>query len=60
MLEAIAATAQQTRNKILRTRDLMNEAQEVARIRVPKIYFKDLIEPLVGQSIRHGVEMHIG
>lgn len=44
MLEVIAATAQQTRDKIFRIRDLMNEAQEVARTRAPKIYYKDLIE----------------
>jgi Fic family protein len=44
MLDAIAATARQTRIKIFRIRDAMNSAQELARTKAPKIYSKDLIE----------------
>jgi Fic family protein len=44
MLGAIAATAQQTRTRILRIRDAMDAAQELARTKAPKIYSKDLIE----------------
>jgi len=49
MLEAIAATARQTRDKIIRIRDLMNAAQEEARTKAPKIYSKDLIELIFEQ-----------
>jgi Fic family protein len=49
MLEAIAATARQTRDKIFRIRDVMNAAQELARTKAPKIYSKDLIELLFEQ-----------
>jgi Fic family protein len=44
MLNAIETTAQQTRTRIFRIRDLMNEAQELARTKAAKIYSKDLIE----------------
>jgi Fic family protein len=44
MLDAIAATARQTREKIFRIRDAMDSAQELARTKAPKIYSKDLIE----------------
>jgi Fic family protein len=43
-LDAIAATAWQTRTKIFRIRDAMIAAQELARTKAPKIYSKDLIE----------------
>ncbi|WP_054032025.1 Fic family protein [Desulfatitalea tepidiphila] len=49
MLEAIAATARQTRDKIFRIRDLVNAAQETARTKAPKIYSKDLIELIFEQ-----------
>jgi len=51
MLEAIAATARQTRDKILRIRDVMNAAQELARTKAPKIYSKDLIELILSSPI---------
>jgi Fic family protein len=44
MLGAIGVTARQTRRKILRIRDVMNSAQELARTKAPRIYSKDLIE----------------
>lgn len=44
MLDAIETTARQTRLKIFRIRDLMNEAEELARTKASKVYSKDLIE----------------
>lgn len=44
MLSAIEDTAQRTRRKILRIRELMQVAQERVRQEAPKVYSKDLIE----------------
>lgn len=49
MLEAVAVTARQTREKIFRIRDLMNDTQELARTKAPKAYSKDLIELIFEQ-----------
>jgi Fic family protein len=44
MLDAIEATARQTRERIFRIRDLMEETQRLARERAGTAYSKDLIE----------------
>ena len=44
LLHAIETTAKQTRDKIYRIRDLMNETRELAREKAGKAYSKDLIE----------------
>jgi Fic family protein len=49
ILTAIESTAAETRAKIFRIRDLMNEAQESARTQAAKIYSKDLIELIFEQ-----------
>jgi predicted transcriptional regulator len=44
MLDAIESTARETQTKFFFIRDLMNEAQELARTEAGRIYSKDLIE----------------
>lgn len=44
MLTAVEDTARQTRDRVLRIRDLMQETQETARDRCGKAYSKDLVE----------------
>lgn len=62
MLGAIEITARQTRTKIVRIRDLMNEAQELILSRAGKIYSKDLVELIFEQpycKIRFLEQRHI-
>jgi Fic family protein len=49
MLEAVAQTARETREKILAIRDLMNADIEKVKMELPKIYSKDLLELLYHQ-----------
>lgn len=49
MLQAIEATARETRQRILSIRDLMLEDVEKVRAELPKIYSKDLLEILYRQ-----------
>lgn len=44
MLEIIESTARQTRERIFRIRDLMEEVTQEARVKANKAYSKDLIE----------------
>lgn len=49
MLEAVAETAVQTRQKILAIRTAMQDTQELIKQRLPKVYSKDLVELLFYQ-----------
>lgn len=49
ILNAVEVTAKQTREKIFRIRDLMNEAQEIAKSKTGQAYSKDLIEVIFEQ-----------